>query len=67
MISAVVAVAGCSSATKQQEYETNLLQARVSRITERLQVMITHKKITFSENLELITDSVIGCIETQTI
>lgn len=52
---------GCSSTTTK--YETNLAKANVSRITERLEVMIASEEYAYSENKKLITDSVAGCTE----
>ena len=57
----------CSNSnTEKTEYVTNLLEAKVSRITERLQVMIDEESI-YSENRKLITDGVVGYIGKQII
>jgi len=57
----------CSNSnTEKIEYPTNLLEAKVSRITERLQVMIANKGC-FAESRELITDNVVGYVGTRMI
>ena len=60
--------AGCNnSGAIETEYETNLSKANVSKITERLQVMIALKENSFHESRKLITDTVAGYIEKQII
>jgi hypothetical protein len=60
---------GCSNSdSEEMEYPTNLSEANVSRITERLQVMIiNHEKEAYDEIRKLITDSVLGLIQTRII
>ena len=56
---------GCDNPdTGKIEFSTNLLEAKVGRITERLQVMIAPYD-SFAESLKLITDSVVGATERQ--
>lgn len=61
---------GCSNPNTEKiefepnlEYATNLLEANVSRITERLQVMIADEG-SHHESRKLITDNVYGYIQT---
>lgn len=56
----------CNPNTKKTEYETNLSQANVSRITERLQVMIFELN-SLDESREFILDNVTGYIENRTV
>ena len=57
----------CSNLNAEKmEYATNLLEAKVLRITERFQVMIASEG-SHDESKKLITDSVYGYIEQQII
>jgi len=59
---------GCSNpSTEKTEYETNLSEANVSRITERLEIVITSVETDYPEDTKLITDNVIGFISNKTV